>query len=99
MARRITLQLSLNQEEAELIKDAAHLVHMRPSQYALERLCQVSSYEIALHRETHEETDDIDNEAEADALLMLQGAGERLQRWRSGEGKPKKKRRKLAIAS
>ncbi|MEM9032133.1 MAG: hypothetical protein AAGB18_05755 [Pseudomonadota bacterium] len=90
MARQIALHLSMGPEEAAVIKDAAHRAHMRPSQYALDRLCRVATYEVAVLTEKDAAPSDIDDEAEGDALLMLQGTGERLQRWRAKKRKDEK---------
>jgi hypothetical protein len=87
MGRQVNLQLVMGAAEAEVIRDAARRAHLKPSQYALDRLCRVAAYEIAMQSEQTATPTDLDAEAEADALVMLQGAGERVQRWRARKPK------------
>lgn len=81
MGRRVMLRLEMGTAEADALREAAHRAHMRPSIYAVDRLCRLVTYENALAHE-EDETVDIETIATEQAEVSALGMPDRLTKWR-----------------
>ena len=81
MGRRVMLRLEMGTAEANALREAAHRAHMRPSVYAVDRLCRLVTYENALAHE-EDETVDIETIATEQAEVSALGMPDRLTKWR-----------------
>lgn len=80
MGRRVMLRLEMGTAEADALREAAHRSHMRPSVYAVDRLCRLVTYENALAHE-EDETVDIETIATEQAEVSASGMADRLTKW------------------
>lgn len=81
MGRRVMLRLEMGTAEADALREAAHRAHMRPSVYAVDRLCRLVTYENALANE-EDETVDIETITTEQAEVSALGVPEGLTNWR-----------------
>ena len=80
MVRRVMLHLEIGPEDADAVREAAQRAQMRPSHYAVDRLCRVASYENQIAQETDQRID-IDQIGKVDAEISLLGEAGRLDAW------------------
>ena len=97
MVRRVHIHVDVNEEQALQIKQAARWVHMRPSQYVLDRALRVADHELQLVAEAQAAPppEDIDRDcaveagpAELTSDTVLKRLSERRKRQRSQEYEP-----------
>ncbi|QEW24179.1 hypothetical protein LA6_006418 (plasmid) [Marinibacterium anthonyi] len=97
MVRRVHIHVDVNEEQALQIKQAARRVHMRPSQYVLDRALRVADHELQLVAEAQAAPppEDIDRDcvveagpAELTSDTVLKRLSERRKRQRSQEYEP-----------